>query len=164
MLRPLSVAESAAVAEGVRLEGWAADFPAEADMEHAALAAESTPADPFSLWLVVERDPQVGVSGPSLTPGGSGAGLVVGSVGLEEHGDQAELYFGIVPSRRGRGFGAEAVRALVAHVFAASAVVEVIAMVEVANAASLRALERAGFADNGFPAAGGVTVYEARRV
>ena len=124
--------------------------------------------DPFRSWLVVERDPEIGGSGPSPTPDGSqaspSAGLVVGSVGLEEHGDQAELFFGIVPSRRGRGFGAEAVRALVAHAFASSAVVEVIAMVEVANGASLRALERAGFADNGFPAADGVTIYETRRV
>jgi [ribosomal protein S5]-alanine N-acetyltransferase len=146
VLRPWTSAESGAVAEGVRLGDWAADFPDASGVEHADWAAEA-PLGPFGFRLVVERE----------------SGLVVGSVGLEGAGDQAELFMGIVPSRRGRGYAAEAVRAVVAHAFADSSIEEVLAFVELANAASLRALGKAGFAHNGFPPVDGSAIFEVRR-
>jgi [ribosomal protein S5]-alanine N-acetyltransferase len=91
------------------------------------------------------------------------SGLVVGSAGLEDGGTQAELFVAIVPSRRGRGYAAESARGLVAHAFAVSAVEAVFAFVETTNLASMRALERAGFVDNGFPPVDGSTVVEVRR-
>jgi [ribosomal protein S5]-alanine N-acetyltransferase len=147
VLRPWTAAEWDAVAEGGRLGGWAADFPDASGVEHADWAA-TTPLDgPFGFRLVVERE----------------SGLVVGSVGLEDGGTQAELFVGIVPSRRGRGYAAESARALVVHAFAVSAAEAVFAFVETENLASMRALERAGFVDNGFPAVDGSTVVEVRR-
>jgi [ribosomal protein S5]-alanine N-acetyltransferase len=157
VLRPWTSAESSAVAEGARLGDWAADFPDASGVEHADWAAEA-PRGPFGFRLVVERAPHI--DGSQASPK---AGLVVGSVGLEVTGDQAELFMGIVPSRRSRGYAAEAVRAVVAHAFADSSIEEVLAFVELANAASLRALGKAGFAHNGFPPVDGSAIFEVRR-
>lgn len=148
VLRPWTMPEANAVLVGKRLSGWSEDFPDADSAEQAAWALDALP-DPFGFRLVVERS----------------SNLVVGSVGLEgshENG-QAELFFALVPSRRGRGYATEAVRALVAHAFEVSEIAEVIAMVELANAPSLRVLERVGFAHNGFEPTGGVTIFELRR-
>lgn len=148
VLRPWTVPEANAVLAGRRLSGWSEDFPDADSAEQAPWALDGLP-DPFGFRLLVERSSK----------------LVVGSVGLDGRPSnaQAELFFALVPSRRGRGYATEAVRALVAHAFEASEVAEVFAMVELANAPSLGVLERAGFAHNGFEAVDGVTIFEVRR-
>ncbi|MBN6054960.1 GNAT family N-acetyltransferase [Nonomuraea sp. RK-328] len=132
ILRPWTAAEVDAVLRGDRLAHWAADFPATGDHVIAGLFAEN-PA-----WLgahghrqVVERD----------------GGLVVGSIGLfwPPSDGALEIGYGIVESRRGRGYAPEAVQALTAFAFTAPGVRAVHATVEPSNPPSIRVLEKAGF-------------------
>jgi [ribosomal protein S5]-alanine N-acetyltransferase len=73
-------------------------------------------------------------------------GLVVGGIGLfgPPEGGQVEFGYGIVESRRGRGYATEAARALVQAALGMPGVTEVTAGVDPANAASVRVLEKAG--------------------
>ncbi|WP_067485506.1 GNAT family N-acetyltransferase [Actinomadura hibisca] len=121
----------AVVAEG-RLPHWAGDFPAEGDLVVAGLFADNPG------WLgeyghrqIIERD----------------GGLVVGSLGLfwPPSGGELELGYGVVASRRGRGYAPEAVRVLTEFAFSAPGVHTVFANVELSNPASVRVLEKAGF-------------------
>jgi len=73
-------------------------------------------------------------------------GLVVGGIGLfgpPEDG-RVEFGYGIVESRRGRGYATEAARALVQAALGLPGVTEVTAGVDPANPASVRVLEKAG--------------------
>ncbi|TWD84718.1 RimJ/RimL family protein N-acetyltransferase [Kribbella amoyensis] len=132
LLRPWTTDEATGVLTGIRRPHWAEDFPAEGDHVIAGLFAEH-PA-----WLgeyghrqLVER----------------GTGLVVGSIGLfwPPSDGRLELGYGVVPSRQGRGYASEAARALTAHALTAPEVHTVHATVELANPASIRVLEKAGF-------------------
>ncbi|MET9961697.1 GNAT family N-acetyltransferase [Streptomyces sp. NPDC006326] len=132
VLRPWTAAEAAAVLDDSRSAQWADDFPAEGDRVIAGLFEQ------YPAWLgehghrlVVERD----------------SGLVVGSIGLFWPPDEGilELGYGIVPSRRGRGYAPEATRALAAFALTAPGVHTVVAGVESSNPASVRVLEKAGF-------------------
>jgi [ribosomal protein S5]-alanine N-acetyltransferase len=129
-LRSWAAREVDAVVGGVRLPHWAADFPAEGDRVIAGLFGEH-PEWLGGHRLVVERD----------------SGLVVGSIGLfwPPNDGVLEIGYGIVPSRRGRGYAAEATRALTDHAFTAPGVHAVHAEVEPSNPASVRVLEKAGF-------------------
>lgn len=132
MLRVWTAAEAAVVTEGGRLDDWAEGFPAEGDQVIAPLiAAEPAWSGPFGHRLIVERE----------------SGLVVGSLGLfwPPTAGAVELGYGVAPSRRGRGYASEAVRALTAHAFTAPEVEAVFAHVEPSNPASVRVLEKAGF-------------------
>jgi ribosomal-protein-alanine N-acetyltransferase len=131
LLRRWSPEVAAAVVAGARLDGWAADFPAGGDREIARLLARD-PGGPG--WgrhghrLLVER----------------ATGLVVGGAGLFPDGDGGlELGYGVVASRRGRGYATEAARAL-AGLALADGVPRVVAGVEPGNPASVRVLERIG--------------------
>ncbi|NUW33145.1 GNAT family N-acetyltransferase [Nonomuraea sp. SMC257] len=132
ILRPWTVAEVEAVVSGDRLAHWAADFPSEGDHVIAGLFAER-PAwlGPYGHRQVVERD----------------GGLVVGSIGLfwPPSDGELELGYGIVESRRGRGYATEAVQALTEFAYAAPGVKSVHATVEPSNPPSIRVLEKAGF-------------------
>ncbi|MFI9200580.1 GNAT family N-acetyltransferase [Streptomyces sp. NPDC053048] len=132
VLRPWTADEATAVVAGDRRPGWAEDFPAEGDGVVAGLFGE------FPAWLgayghrlVVERD----------------SGSVVGSIGLfwPPNDGTLEIGYGIVPSRRGRGYAPEATRALAEFALTAPDVHTVFANVELANPASVRVLEKAGF-------------------
>ena len=128
----------AAIAGGRRLPSWAPDFPAEGDVDIArmiAAAAGATarptgPPDPYGPRLVVER----------------ASGLAVGTAGFfgPPRAGVVEVGYGIVPSRQGRGYATEAVRALLALVALDPAVREVVAHAEPVNAASIRVLEKSG--------------------
>jgi RimJ/RimL family protein N-acetyltransferase len=76
-------------------------------------------------------------------------GLVIGDCGThgdpDDHGD-IELGFGLAAPYRGRGYGTEVAQALSGWLVAQPDVRRVIGRVELANAPSRRALERAGFA------------------
>ncbi|MEV4574126.1 GNAT family N-acetyltransferase [Nonomuraea jabiensis] len=132
VLRPWTSGEADAVLHGTRPAHWAGDFPAEGDHVIAGLFAEH-PA-----WLgqyghrqIIERD----------------SGLVVGSIGLfwPPADGTLELGYGIVASRRGRGYAPEATRALTEFALGAPGVHTVCAGVELSNPASIRVLEKAGF-------------------
>ncbi|GHB54277.1 hypothetical protein GCM10010377_51620 [Streptomyces viridiviolaceus] len=134
VLRSWTTAEAGAVrAEGVpRPAGWAEDFPADGDRVIASLF-DDNPAwlGAYGHRLIVERD----------------SGLVVGSTGLfwPPSEGTVELGYGVVASRRGRGYATEATRALAAFALTAPGVHTVAAGVELSNPASVRVLEKAGF-------------------
>jgi RimJ/RimL family protein N-acetyltransferase len=132
ILRTWTADEVTAVLDGTRPAHWAEDFPADGDQVVVGLFSEN-PA-----WLgtyghrqIVERD----------------GGLVVGSIGLFwPPGDGVlEIGYGVVVSRRGRGYAAEATRALTEYAFTAPGVHTVSATVELSNPPSIRVLEKAGF-------------------
>lgn len=132
ILRTWTTGEADAVLSGARPAHWAEDFPAEGDQVIAGLFTEH-PA-----WLgeyghrqIIERD----------------SGLVVGAVGLfwPPSDGILEIGYGIVPSRRGRGYAPEATRALTEFAFTAPGVRTVYANVELSNPPSIRVLEKAGF-------------------
>ncbi|NUT96889.1 MAG: GNAT family N-acetyltransferase [Saccharothrix sp.] len=126
-------ADLAAVTAGTRLPHWAQDFPADGDRVIAGLVAEQPLwRGEFGHRLLVER----------------ATGLVVGSIGLfwPPSDGRLEIGYGVVPSRQGRGYATEATRALAAHALTAPGVAVVHAGVEPANPASVRVLEKAGFA------------------
>ncbi|UBU10593.1 GNAT family N-acetyltransferase [Nonomuraea gerenzanensis] len=128
--RPSDGAE--ALSDGARPAHWAGDFPAEGDQVIAGLLGEH-PAwlGPYGHRLIVERD----------------SGLVVGSLGLfwPPQDGAVEIGYGVVASRRGRGYASEATRALTAFALTAPEVHTVLAHAEPANPASIRVLEKAGF-------------------
>ncbi|MFF5210501.1 GNAT family N-acetyltransferase [Streptosporangium sp. NPDC000396] len=132
VLRPWSMAEATAVLGDTRSVHWADDFPAEGDRVIAGLFGQ------YPAWLgehghrlIIERD----------------SGLVVGSIGLfwPPSEGTVEIGYGVVASRRGRGYASEAARALADFALAAPGVHTVFANVELSNPASVRVLEKAGF-------------------
>ncbi|WP_342781604.1 GNAT family N-acetyltransferase [Streptomyces piniterrae] len=130
-LRPWSADEITAVLDDVRQAHWADDFPAEGDRVIAGVLAEQPDAlGEYGQRRIVER----------------AGGLVVGSIGLfwPPHDGRLEFGYGVVPSRRGRGYATEAARALVAFAFTAPGVHTVYAEVDLTNPASCRVLEKAG--------------------
>ncbi|WP_433324547.1 GNAT family N-acetyltransferase [Spirillospora sp. CA-294931] len=132
VLRKWTAAELSAVVAGHREDGWAADFPAEGDRVIAGVIAElGNESDDYGHRLIVERD----------------GGALVGSISLLESPDEGlvEIGYGVVASRRGRGYAAEAARALVEFALASAGIDGVYAEVERVNPASIRVLEKAGF-------------------
>ncbi|PCK24055.1 GNAT family N-acetyltransferase [Rhodococcus qingshengii] len=132
ILRSWTSEEAAAVLGDRRQADWADDFPSENDKVIPALFAEH-PAwlGPYGQRLIVER----------------ATGLVVGGIGLfwPPKDGQLEIGYGIVASRRGQGFAAEATRALTEFALAVPEIHTIYANVELANPASVRVLETAGF-------------------
>ncbi len=132
VLRPWTKSEATAVLDGARSPHWADDFPAEGDRVVAGLF------DQYPDWLgtyghrlIIECD----------------SGLVVGSIGLfwPPSDGVLEIGYGIVASRRGRGYAPEATQALAEFALTLPDVHTVSADVELSNPASVRVLEKAGF-------------------
>jgi RimJ/RimL family protein N-acetyltransferase len=73
-------------------------------------------------------------------------GREVGFVGLRprESASEPELYYGLAPEARGRGFATESARAVIDRLFTAPAVTGVWAVTDPPNLASCRVLERLG--------------------
>ncbi|MGW1738087.1 GNAT family N-acetyltransferase [Nocardia sp. NPDC001965] len=133
VLRAWTSADLTAVRTGARRPGWAADFPAAGDREIAEVLVEASAGpDRSGHRIVTERS----------------SGSAIGSIGLFRRPNDGvlELGYGIVPSYRGRGYATEAATALAAHAFTAPGVHTVSASVDLANPASVRVLEKAGFA------------------
>jgi ribosomal-protein-alanine N-acetyltransferase len=132
VLRPWTAAEAAAVVVETRSSEWADDFPAEGDRVIAGLL-DRNPGwfGEYGHRLMIERD----------------SGLVVGAIGLfwPPSEGNLEIGYGIVPSRRGRGYTTEAAKALTEFALAGPGVHTVFADVELTNPASMRVLEKAGF-------------------
>lgn len=134
---PLLDADSvAALVAGIRLEGWAPDFPAEGDVDIAGvLAREGVPTGPDAVF------------GPRLVVEAS-TGEAIGTAGFFGPPDDGvvEIGYGIVPSRRRRGYAGEAVAALLELARAQPGVRQVVAHAEADNEASIRVLRRTGLA------------------
>jgi [ribosomal protein S5]-alanine N-acetyltransferase len=127
-----------AINGGSRLDDWAADYPSAGDVIIAGLLRDVGPAvaDPADqAWghrQVVER----------------ASGLVVGGIGFfgpPRQSGEVEVGYGVVPSRQGRGYATEALRAMLAMAWADPRVTAVVAGTDPGNAASQRVLEKAGF-------------------
>lgn len=85
-----------------------------------------------------------------------GQGKPVGQVRFEiDAGGQAEVDVSVAPTMRGKGYASAVLRRGVAELLRTTAVHRVRAVIKAANAKSIRAFERAGFA-----AAGTGTVHE----
>jgi RimJ/RimL family protein N-acetyltransferase len=133
VLRPWSGEEVSAVLDDVRSAHWADDFPAEGDRVIAGFISEhlDDALGEFGQRLIIERR----------------TGLVVGSTGLfwPPRDGVLELGYGIVASRRGRGYATEATGAMVEFALSAPGVHTVSAGAELTNPASVRVLEKCGF-------------------
>ncbi|MGW1835522.1 GNAT family N-acetyltransferase [Streptomyces sp. NPDC002067] len=133
VLRLWCPAEAAAVIDNTASPFWADGFPAEGDRVIAGLL-EQDPGrldERYGQRLIIERD----------------TGLMVGSIGLfRPPGEGAlEIGYGIVASRRGRGYATEAAGAFARFALTAPGVHTVFADAALANPASVRVLEKAGF-------------------
>lgn len=99
---------------------------------------------------VLERDPAVaGWHGRAIVV--RGERIVAGSVNLKGrpvHG-RAEVGYTLIESHRGRGYAREAAAAAVARAFADSATAEVVAVIDPANAPSIRVAESLGMCATG---------------
>jgi ribosomal-protein-alanine N-acetyltransferase len=128
-----------ALTGGRRLGGWADDFPAQGDVDIArVLARNGMPSGPDAVLgprLVVERS----------------TGEAIGTAGFfgPPRDGLVEIGYGIVPSRRRRGYAVEAVHALLELAAAQPSVTEVVAHAEADNLASIRVLERSGLTYQG---------------
>ncbi|WP_240660054.1 GNAT family N-acetyltransferase [Streptomyces sp. WAC 01529] len=153
LLRPWTRGEVADVLADRRSPRWARDFPAEGDRVIAGVIAEQIAGAPEGSGSP-DRPGSPDGSGDPADPGAHGhrlivereSGLVVGSLSLlwPPSEGSVEIGYGVVASRRGRGYASEAARALVAHALTSPDVTTVYAEVELANPASLRVLEKAG--------------------
>ncbi|MFI7278964.1 GNAT family N-acetyltransferase [Micromonospora chersina] len=134
VLRPWPAEEAAAIVAGKRGPHWAPDFPADGERVIAGIIA-GNPDRPHGHRLVIERE----------------TGLAVGGIGLKlpPTDGAVEFGYGIVESRRCRGYITEAVRALVAHALTLPGVTAVYATVDPANVPSVRVLEKAGLRRDG---------------
>ncbi|WP_197675713.1 GNAT family N-acetyltransferase [Micromonospora auratinigra] len=144
VLRHWSPEEAAAVVADERRPHWAADFPAPGERMIAGLLTRD-PDRPHGHFQVIERE----------------TGLTVGGIGLKLPAVDGALEFGygIVPSRRCRGYTTEAVRALVAFARTLPGVTEVFATVDPANVPSVRVLQKAGLRHTGSVPADEVTLH-----
>ncbi|MGW6026302.1 GNAT family N-acetyltransferase [Streptomyces sp. NPDC055099] len=131
VLRPWPADEITAVLGDRRLAHWAEDFPADEGRVIAGFIADRPDAlGPYGQRQVIERT----------------TGLVIGAIGLfwPPSDGALEIGYGIVASRRGRGYASEATRALTAYALTSPDVHTVYADVELSNPASVRVLEKAG--------------------
>ncbi|MGP4043990.1 GNAT family N-acetyltransferase [Streptomyces sp. 2A115] len=114
-----------------RLVHWAEDFPAEGDRVIVGVIAQGPDAGgAYGHRQIVER----------------ASGLVVGSISLlwPPSDGSLEIGYGIVASRRGRGYAPEATQALVEFALTSPDTHSVYADAELSNPASIRVLEKAG--------------------
>jgi ribosomal-protein-alanine N-acetyltransferase len=90
----------------------------------------------FGVWVMIERD--------SATVVGD-----IGFLGVPGADGSVEIGYSVIPERRGRGYATEAARALVDWALDQPGVTVVVAGSDNDNVASIRMLERIGFARTG---------------
>ncbi|MEV8020289.1 GNAT family N-acetyltransferase [Streptomyces sp. NPDC086554] len=130
-MRPWSTDEVTAVLDDSRMAHWAEDFPADEGRVIAGFIVDRPDAlGPYGQRQIIER----------------ASGLVIGAIGLfwPPSDGALEIGYGIVVSRRGRGYAPEATRALIAYALNLPDVHTVYADVELSNPASVRVLEKSG--------------------
>lgn len=117
------------------LAGTDPGLPTAADYPHADTADALGPAvlggEAPTIWFVVRRSDDALIGDCGLRPG-------------PQPGD-AELGYGLAPSARGQGLGADAVATLVRHACSLPGTARVVAETMSDNLASRRILERLGF-------------------
>lgn len=128
--RPDDLAALHAVLSDARATRWWSTPPHASMAETAAWLDSMLANGPDHPDFVIERD-----------------GAVIGKVGFWK---PPEIGYILHPDHWGQGFACEAATAAIAHVFATTTVSEVTADVDPENAASIRLLERLGFARTGF--------------
>lgn len=72
-------------------------------------------------------------------------GPVIGAIGADRDGDQAEIGYWLTPAEHGRGLMTEAVRAFVPRLFNIWSIQRVVGRTFLFNLASARVLEKCGF-------------------
>lgn len=129
-LRRWPDADLAAVGNYERRAHWADDFPTEGDRVIAGVIAQQEAEARPGHRQIVER----------------ASGLVVGSISLMWPPEEGAIEFGygVVASRRIRGYASEAARAVVSFALNSPEVHTVYADVDETNPASIRVLEKAG--------------------
>lgn len=134
ILTPITNDDVDAVLSGRRQDSWAEDYPADGDVVIAQLLSGiGVPAQDATRYehrLILER----------------ATSQVVGAIGFFGPPDDGalEIGYGIVVSRRGRGYATEAVRAMLTNAFSSEEVAVVRAGVDLDNPASIAVLERNG--------------------
>ena len=144
IVRPVPWDAVLAITGGKRLDDWAPDYPDDGDVVIARLLREVGP----DLASVASARAQPGDQawGHRQVVERVG-GLVVGGIGFfgPPRAGEVEIGYGIVPSRQGRGYATEALRAMIAMAWADARVRTVVAGTDPGNVASQRVLGKAGF-------------------
>jgi aminoglycoside 6'-N-acetyltransferase len=142
LLRPFRAADAPVVSayrsdpQIARYQGWDAPYPLDAAIAFVeGLAGRDPRAEGWFQWAL-ER----------LCDG-----ALIGDVGVNRHdqGRQAEIGFTLAGAFQGRGYAAEAVRRVVAHLLVEEGLHRVHASVDGRNERSARLLERVGFRREG---------------
>jgi ribosomal-protein-alanine N-acetyltransferase len=158
IVRPVPWDAILAITGGERLDDWAPDYPGDGDVVIARLLQGAHQDVGPEAGHAPAGDAIGPVSGPSGAEPGDEAwghrqvverasGLVVGGIGFfgPPQDAEVEIGYGIVPSRQGRGYATEALRAMIAMAWADARVRTVVAGTDPGNVASQRVLEKAGF-------------------
>jgi RimJ/RimL family protein N-acetyltransferase len=122
--------------EVARYQSWAAPVPIEEARAIVASLEKADPAQPGWFQYAIE-----------LTAEKAHIGDV--GVSLNDNRRQAEIGFSLASAYQGRGFAAEAVRAVLDHLFRVQGLHRVSAECDARNTASARLLERVGFTREG---------------
>jgi RimJ/RimL family protein N-acetyltransferase len=122
--------------EVARYQSWTAPVPIEEARAIVASLEQGDPELPGWFQFAVEH---------------TGDRALIGDVGVDLHENrrQAEIGFSLAPAYQGRGFAAEAVRAVLDHLFRVRGLHKVSAECDARNIASARLLERVGFTREG---------------
>jgi RimJ/RimL family protein N-acetyltransferase len=122
--------------EVARYQSWSAPYPLATARETVAALAAGDPAEPGWFQYAIERAEDR---------------AHIGDVGVDLHENrmQAEIGFTLAPAYQGRGYAAEAVRALLDDLFTVRGLHKVSAEADARNLASARLLERVGFTREG---------------
>lgn len=120
--------------EVARYQGWDAPYPIEQARAAVEAFANGDPARPEWFQYAIDLD-----------------GELIGDIGVHLHDNlmQADLGFTLAPAYQGKGYAAEAVGALLDHLFTTQSLHRVSAECDARNGASARLLKRLGFQQEG---------------
>jgi aminoglycoside 6'-N-acetyltransferase len=142
VLRRFAEADAPALAayrsdpEVARYQTWSAPFPPAAAAALAREFAAADPGEPGDFQYAVALRSAPGLIGDVY-------------VGLHENRMQAEIGFTLAPAHQGRGYAAEAVRRVLAHLFTERGLHHVSAECDARNLRSAALLDRLGFRREG---------------
>jgi aminoglycoside 6'-N-acetyltransferase len=127
------------VPDVARFQSWEAPYPVERAREFVAWLVDHHPDEPgewFQLAIAFADDPAA----------------LLGDLALHAHADEpavVDIGFTLAPGAQGRGYGSEAVAALLEYLFAARGKHRVAADCDTRNERSAALLRRAGFREEG---------------
>jgi len=129
-----------AITNGIRMDDWAEDYPADGDRAVAQFLKKEAPGDkgvePWVHYQVVERSTDEVIGG-------------IGFKGPPDDDREVEIGYGIVPSRQGFGYATEAVLCMADFAFRQDRLSSIVAKTDPDNVASRRVLEKSGFEEIG---------------